>query len=505
LTAGYIPLQFFDIFQTAVSLLSFSQKTTRRTAAERMKGVRKMEQLKKLAGFVADFELKDAPEEVVSAAKACVLDTMAVAMGANSNPMLNTIKNTYLMNEGAGRISATVWASGEKATLRTAAFLNAMAGHTLELDDVHTGSKTHIGTVVIPAAWAVAEAYHRTGTELLEAVICGYEVMARIGRGFGVSGHRNRGWHVTGTAGTFGAAAACAKLYKFNQEQIVSAFGLAGMQACTTWAFLTGSATDKVMHPARAAASGLESCQMVLGGMTGTSHILDAIDGGLYPMMSDSYDYDLVSAGLSSVWEILNVDKKPYPCCRSMHGSIDAAIALKEQHRIHAEDVDHVDIDTYLVGLKQCGLSAGSIKPTVPTEAKFSTPYVTAVALMTGRVGLSDFLQEKINDPARQALLSRVKVHEAARYTEQYPNHWGCCMTVTMKSGESWSHHVEDASGSVSSPLTDAQLTNKVLTCCEAFPTEEMNNLIEALRTLDTRSALPETALLSPIPSLLVS
>ena len=54
------------------------------------------------------------------------------------------------------------------------------------LDDVHTNSKTHIGTVVIPAAWGMAEYLGKSGKELLEAVICGYEVMARIGMGFGV-------------------------------------------------------------------------------------------------------------------------------------------------------------------------------------------------------------------------------------------------------------------------------------------------------------------------------
>ena len=454
-----------------------------------------MKQLKDLAAFTAGFRLEDAPEAVVTAAKNCVLDTLSVGMGANDNPMLCGIKNVYLNNEGAGLISASLWASGEAAPLRTAAFLNAMAAHTLELDDVHTGSKTHIGTVVIPAAWAVAQAQGSTGRELLEAVICGYEVMARIGMGFGVSGHRNRGWHVTGTAGTFGAAAACAKLYGFDTEQTLSAFGLAGMQSCTTWAFLTGSATDKVMHPARAAASGLESCQLVQGGMTGTSHILDAKDGGLFPMMSDEYDYNKVSAGLGETWEILNVDKKPYPCCRSVHGSIDAALALREEYRINARDVECVDIDTYLVGLKQCGLSEGSVHPKLPTEAKFSTPYVTAVALLKGSVGLSDFLPEAISEKERQDLLSRVHVHEAARYTEQYPRHWGCGMTITMRDGTQYFRHVEDASGSVSSPMSFERLLGKAKTCCENFPAEKTAVLFEALRSLENLDELPDTKL----------
>lgn len=455
-----------------------------------------MKQLRELAAFTAGFQLEDAPEAVVTAAKNCVLDTLSVGMGAARNPMLCGIRDVYLKNEGPGLISASLWAQGGTAPLRTAAFLNAMASHTLELDDVHTGSKTHIGTVVIPAAWAVAEALGRSGKELLEAVICGYEVMARIGMGFGVSSHRNRGWHATGTAGTFGAAAACAKLYGFNTEQTLSAFGLAGMQSCTTWAFLTGSATDKVMHPARAAASGLESCLMVQGGMTGTSHILDAADGGLFPMMSDEYDFDKVSAGLGKTWEILNVDKKPYPCCRSVHGSIDAALSLREQFHLNARDIERVDIDTYLVGLKQCGLSEGSVHPTVATEAKFSTPYVTATALIKGSVGLADFLPEAILDPGRQDLLRRVHVHESARYTDQYPDHWGCGMTITMKDGRHLFRHVEDASGSVTSPMTADQLLNKALTCCDMFDEKKTRVLFEALQSLETLRTLPGTQLM---------
>lgn len=438
--------------------------------------------------------MEDAPREVLEAAEGCVLDTLSVAIGAGENQMYNGIKKVYLEQNRPGAHSATVWGSGEKAPISVAAFLNAMAGHTLEMDDVHTGSKTHIGTVVIPAAWAAAEEVGASGKQLLEAVVCGYEVMSRIGMGFGVSGHRNKGWHVTGTAGTFGAAAACAKLYGFDEEQTLSAFGLAGMQSCTTWAFLAGSATDKVMHPARAAASGVESCMMVKGGMTGTAEILNAEDGGIFPMMSDSYDYDLVCKGLGTTWELLNVDKKPYPCCRSTHGSIDAAIALRKNYKIEPEEIDCVDIDTYLVGLKQCGLSQGSLAPQLPTEAKFSTPYVTATALLTGKVGLTDFLPENITDPKRQELLAKVRVHEAERFTKEYPNHWGCEMHLTTKTGEEYSCTVEDASGSVSAPLTKEQLHQKALNCCSDFPQGAVEHLFAKLEQLDSATELPTTA-----------
>lgn len=450
-----------------------------------------MEQLQRLAAFTAGLHLEDVPEAVVKAAKDCILDTLSVALGAMSDPMYRQVKRVYLEQNSSGR--ATIWGSGEQTPVQVAAFLNAMAGHTLEMDDVHTGSKTHIGTVVIPAAWAAAEAVGADGKQLLEAVICGYEVMSRIGMGFGVSSHRSRGWHVTGTAGTFGAAAACAKLYGFDDLQTLSAFGLAGMQSCTTWAFLSGSATDKVMHPARAAASGVESCMLVQGGMTGTGDILNAEDGGIFSMMSDDYHYDLVCKDLGQAWEILSIDKKPYPCCRSSHGSIDAALALRHRYGIRAENIDHVDIYTYLVGVKQCGASQGSIQPRLPTEAKFSTPYVTATALLTGGVRLSDFLPSIIADPRRQALLSRVKVHEAERFTKEYPRHWSCQMRVITKDGKEYAHTIEDASGSVAAPLTRDQLRTKALSCCVAFPVRPLLALFDAVEDLEQAASLPRS------------
>lgn len=450
-----------------------------------------MKQLKKLSEFIASFHLEDAPETVVEAAKSCILDTVSVSMGATDNPLYQNVREEYLCQEGVSAQQSSVWGSNLKLSPRNSAFLNAMAGHTLELDDVHTGSKTHIGTVVVPAAWAVAESLNKSGKELLEAVICGYETMARIGMGFGVSGHRNKGWHVTGTAGTFGAAAACGKLYGFTSQQMTDVFGLAGTQSCATWAFLTDSATNKVLHPARAAASGLESCMLVRAGMKGTSHILDADDGGIFPMMSDQYNYDLVCRDLGNGYEIMNVDKKPYPCCRSTHCAIDAAIALRQMHKIQAEQIDQVIVDTYLVGVKQCGASAGSLKPSLSTEAKFSTPYVSACALINGRIGLNDFLPENIADPQRQNLLSRIHVQENSEYTAQYPEHWGCRMTIFMKDGSKYPLHIEDASGSITSPLSRQQLTEKTFTCCHKYDKLWITTRIHDILNIETAQQLP--------------
>ena len=99
-------------------------------------------------------------------------------------------------------------------------------------------------------------------------------------------------------------------------------------------------------------------------------------------------------------------------------------------------------------------------------------------------------------DPERQDLLSRIHVHESARYTDQYPDHWGYGMTITMKDGRHYFRHVEDASGSVTSPMAADQLLNKALTCCDMFDEKKTRALFEALRSLETLRTLPGTQLM---------
>lgn len=449
-----------------------------------------MQELKELSNFIANFHLDNANDHVLSAAGQCTMDSIGTALGACKNPLFTSIRDSYLSAEiDGGTIS--LWGSPLHTSLRSAIFLNAMMGHVLELDDVHTKSKTHIGTVVIPAAWGLAEYLHSDGKSFIEAVICGYETMARIGMGFGVSSHRNKGWHVTGTAGTFGSAAACAKLLNFNESQILSALGLAGTQSCSTWAFLSDGATNKILHPARASLSGFDSCLLTLGGMRGSAHILDSSDGGIFPMMSDEFDYSFINRSLGEIYEILNIDKKPYPCCRSTHCAIDAAIKIKEKKHLIFNNIKSIIVKTYSVGYKQCGFAESSLHPKTPTDAKFSIPYTVVCALQKGAVGLDDFLSDSINAPEIQKLLEKVTVLPDDEFTEMYPSHWGCEMIILTNDGCSYSEKVLDASGSISSPLSYQQLLNKIYSCCSSYPAQWLNSTISSITNILSLNTLP--------------
>ncbi len=454
-----------------------------------------MNQLEHLAKFVSELSWDTLPQEVKNAAKSYTLDTISVGLGAKEDQQFKNCVDTLLAfgnEEPADSDKGVyVWGTGRKANVRTATMLNAMLCHILELDDVHSKSKTHIGSITIAAAWTLADYLGKSGKEFLEAIVCGYETTSRIGMGLGVSSHRNKGWHSTATAGVFGATAACGKLLGLNADEMVWAFAHAGTQSCSTWAFITGGATNKILNPGRAAANGLDAALLAKAGMIGSKYILDADDGGLFPMMSDEYNYDLVDKDLGKKWEILAVDNKPYPCCRSSHCAIDAALSLRSKYNIDSEQIKEVNIDTYLVAWKQCAVTDACLNPTGVTDAKFSTPYVTAVAFQKGNVGLGDFTLKEINEKNRQDLLHKVKVHASDHYSDLYPAHWGCSMKIHLKNGQTFETEVLDPSGSIASPLTKEQLLQKAYTCCQRVDLEKSKQLFDQILNLDSLKKIP--------------
>ncbi len=448
-----------------------------------------MSDLSSLAEFITKLEISDVPDHVKEAGILRVLDTVGTAVGASADEQIQSVMAEWLKKSKGGKNH--IWGTDQMTDSSTSVFINAMMGHTQEMDDVHTNSKTHIGTVVIPAAWGMAEYLGTSGQEFLLAVVCGYEVMSRIGMAFGVSAHRNLGWHVTATAGTFGAAAAAGKLLKLNKEKMLYALALAGAQSFGTWAFLGDGANCKALNPARASQAGMEAALLAYAGMTGPEHILTAGDGGLFQCMSHGAELSKVSDQLGSKWQILEVDNKPYPSCRSTHCAIDAVLDICTQHEIKSEKVSHIDVETYLVGYKQCGISESSINPQTIVNAKFSIPFTVACAIVYGEVTLQQLQPEIIQDERIQNLINKVNVWPVEEFTEVYPAHWGCRVRISMESGSSYESYVKDALGSVDRPLNKIQVKEKAVSLMRSVRKEKTEELAEQLLNLERLQTMP--------------
>ena len=450
-------------------------------------------ELRKLAEFIHDLTREALPEEVRNTVPLRVLDLVSVAVGAVHDPLTEQAREALSGLFGSENGKAKIWGENGYYPPVLAAMINAMHAHTLELDDVHTASKTHGSASLIPAAWACAQALGKSGKEFLLAVVCGYETVNRVGMAFGVSSHRNRGWHATATCGVFGCAAACAKLLNLDTDQIVSALGMAGTQSSGVWAFLGDGSNCKVLHTARAAADGMEAAFLAKAGMTGPEHIFEAKDGGLLTAMSDGGDLKKLSAGLGTVYEILNMDMKPYPCCRSAHGVIDAAFEIRKELLKKADlertslekqiaDIRQVQIETYLVGYKQCAVSEGCLNPKTTLDAKFSTPYAAAAALLYGKISMKEFELEVVEGTEIQRLLHKVHVEPADEFTKQYPKHWGCRMKVLQQDGTGYEKEIRDPSGSIARPLMTKQAMKKAEEFLhESYPGEEQVKIREIL------------------------
>ena len=439
-------------------------------------------EIRTLAEFIHQLTWEQLPDQVREAAVFRVLDLVSTAAGAADDPLVKHMADACRRFAGEGNIH--VWGRKETYSLSAAAMLNGMLAHTLELDDVHPASKTHGSASLIPAAWACAEYLGSSGKDFLTAVVCGYETVSRIGMALGVSSHRSRGWHATATCGVFGCAAACAKLLKLNTEQIISALGMAGTQSSGVWAFLGDGSNCKILHPGRAAANGLEAVFLAQAGMTGPEHILDAKDGGLLYAMSDGGDGAKVSEGLGETWEILKMDMKPYPCCRSTHSVIDCALKLRKGLNVH--EIASIHIGTYLVGYKQCAVSEGCLHPKSVLDAKFSAPYAAAAALLYGKVTMAEFEPEVIGREELQTLVGKIKAEPEERFTSQYPKHWSAAMTITMKDKTVYQTEVTDPSGSMAVPLTRTQVMEKAEELLHnAYPGREQEIIEEVLKLAD--------------------
>jgi 2-methylcitrate dehydratase PrpD len=368
--------------------------------------------------------------------------------------------------------------------------INGIMGHALELDDVHAPSKSHVGAVVVETAWTLTDAIGATGKEFLEAVIVGYEIMARVGMAMDITSNRKRGWHSTGITGTFGAAAVAARLLHLKKEQIISALGMAGTQSSGLWAFLAEGSSCKKLHPARAAVNGLTAAIMAQAGMTGPSHILDAVDGGLYRAVSDSFDMSILTKKLGQSYEITKIDKKPYPCCRTTHPVIDAALSLRENHDFGPEDIAEALVEIYDIGVLQCGSVA---YPGNSVEAKFSIRYTLAAACVFGKITLEEFSQDAIAHSLVQRIARCTNVQANDLFTQRYPKRWGCRLILKLKDEGELSCQIDDMSGSVAVPLTNSQEQTKFMGLAKVvFRQGEAQKIMDDILKIETLIELPE-------------
>ncbi len=390
----------------------------------------------------------DLPPDVIEDTRRSVIDWLgSVLAGAVAPPA----RMAQRVVAGLGiSDEATVFAAG-RSSAAGAALANGVASHILELDDIHKGSTVHAAAPIIPAALAVAEREHATGSQFLLAVAVGYEAALRIGEAVNPSHYRF--WHPTGTAATFGAAASAGSILGLISTQIRDALGSAGTQAAGLWEFNADGSMSKHLHPGKAAFNGILAADLARAGFTGASRILEG-DRGFFRAMSETYDPTRVTEGLGERWKISENCFKLHACCGHTHSAIDLALEFLAENGWSTDDVLEqvaaIHIETYGPGyeiVKNCA-------PATPYQAKFSIAWCVASALCGP-------LRFDVSDPNVRALLTRTKVAVADDLTAKYPATWPARLTITLPDGTSSTRSADFPRGNPENPVSTADLEAK--------------------------------------------
>ncbi|MCE2512411.1 MAG: MmgE/PrpD family protein, partial [Acidimicrobiia bacterium] len=410
-----------------------------------------------LAEFLSSLEGRIAPERIAAAGN-CVIDTLgALAYGAEQ-PWSRAAARHALATGGGGACTVVGWEDGASPAM--AAFANGTAAHAFELDDVHEEAVNHPGAVVVPAALAVAEEIDASGLAFLEAVVVGYEAMARAGLAVGPISHMLAGFHPTSMSGVFGAATAAAHLRGLDAARLNDAFGIGASLASGTMEFAASGGMAKRIHAGRAAEGGIMAAALAADGFEGARDGLAGIYGFCRVFTRDPRPGLLVE-GLGERWMIDEITVKPYAACSDVHPMIQATAELVAAHGITAEQVDRIAVH----GPTKAAELNDMDGTTSVMAAQYSARFNIAAAVVADPADPDTYHPDRISDPALAALQARVAttVSDPA-FDATYAWKQGARVEITTTDGRVLERTVHGQRGSMHDPLSDAEIERKFQT-----------------------------------------
>lgn len=408
-----------------------------------------------LARFAAGMRFEMIPNAVVRRTEDLLVDWFGSAVGGHgARPVESIVRFAKAMGPASGPSGVIVNRSLTSPYL--AAMANAAASHVAEQDDVHNGSVFHPGTVVFPAAVAVAQAVGASGQQLLTAAVVGYEVGIRVGEFLGRSHYKV--FHTTGTAGTLAAAAAAGHLLGLDARQLQHALGSAGTQSAGLWEFLRTAADSKQLHTAHAAAAGVMSAYLAQDGFTGAADIFEGPQG-MAAGMSDAADPARLADKLGTRWATAETSFKFHASCRHTHPAADALLQVVQREGLQAQDVAQVVCHVHQGAIDVLG---PVVQPQTVHQAKFSMGTVLALAVRFGHAGLVEF-EQHFSEAATQDLRDRIRMELDSEVDAAYPQRWIGKVTVYTTDGRVLHGRVDEPKGDPGNTLSREEITAKAL------------------------------------------
>jgi len=398
-----------------------------------------------LADFVATHPSRGWSDAVEHEAHRTFLNWAGCAVGAATHEAMQAALAGVQMLQPAPQ--ATVLGRSERVDMASAALLNGISSHTFDFDDTHLKTIIHPAGPVASAALALAEHLGASGRALIDALVLGIDVSCRMGN-LVYPEHYDRGWHITGSTGMLGAAAACARLLGLDARRTAMALGIAASQPVGLREQF-GTMT-KPFHPGAAARAGLTSALLARHGYTASLRALEA-PRGFAQVVSTKCAWHEATDELGQRFEISFNTYKPFACGIVIHPSIDACVQLREQG-VKPEDVERIELKVHSLVLELTGKK----EPADGLQGKFSVYHGCAAGLVFGRAGEAEFSDAIVTRADIAALRRKVVATVDDAIDEAAVD-----VTAVLRDGRRVHVFVEHAVGSLQRPMTDAALDAK--------------------------------------------
>jgi 2-methylcitrate dehydratase PrpD len=436
-----------------------------------------------LAKYVVSAEVGDIPEPVRKEAARTLLNWTGCAIGGSRNEAVEIAVSALSPFFGAKQ--ASLLGRSERPDIFHAALLNGIASHVLDFDDTHLRTIIHPAGPVASAILALAEYRPVSGSDFLNAMVLGIETECRIGNAV-YPAHYDVGWHITGTTGVFGAAAACGKLLGLSERQMVWALGLAATQPVGLREMF-GTMT-KSFHPGRAAQNGLTAAFLASKNYTSSDKGIEA-KSGWANVLSTERNYAEITDKLGKSYQVSLNTYKPFACGIVIHPTLDGCIQLRNQYRLKADQIERIELRVHPLVLELTGKKT----PQVGLEGKFSVYHAAAAAIVEGAAGERQFSDAAVRNPVIVALRERVVAVVDPSVKEDQVR-----ITITLKDGRKLDKFVEHAVGSVTNPMSDRELESKFMGQADGIlPADQARRVMELcwkIEDLPNAGALAEAA-----------
>ncbi len=404
-----------------------------------------------IISYICKNTFDDLSQDVILSAKEVLSDSLGViAAGSREEEVKGLISR--IVRPGDSQV-ATLIGAGLRTESLKAGLINGTAGTFLELDEGNQFARGHPGIHIVPAVLAVAEEKRLSGKEVLNALVLGYEVGARIG----IACKIRMSMHPHGTWGTVGAAVAVGKLLGYNERAMKEIINVSSsLSLSTSRKTMLEGGTVRNVYSGVSGLMGILAWHLVESGFTGERDGLSTVFGSV---VSETFVLEKMTEKLGERFEIARNYFKRHACCRYNHATLDAINTITTklpEGRIQPEDIAKVEVMTYSLAAQLCDQN-----PRNMLAGKFSIPFAVATSIVHGDTGISSFNEQAVNDPNIRALAQRVEVVEAPELTAMMPARRPSRVRITLKDGRELDAESFVNKGDLEDPYTAEELQEK--------------------------------------------